>query len=286
MEPIDQNAAKAKIKRVLHPTDFSEGSAVAFQHALKITLLTKSKLNILGLGGEGSEEFPGVRETLERWQLLPKGSPRSAVPKLGIDARKIIADRNDPAEAVLRFLESRPVDLVVLATLHQKGLGSWLGKSVAQPVARRAEEMTLFIPDSSAGFVAAADGSVSLERILIPIAKTPQPQAAVDAACALVAGLNCPQGTFTLMHVGQSAGMPRVRRPDIPGWEWKDELRTGDVIQTIVDTANEINADLVVMATDGRSGFLEGLRGSHSERVLRQTGVPLLTVPVTVDDEE
>jgi nucleotide-binding universal stress UspA family protein len=34
------------------------------------------------------------------------------------------------------------------------------------------------------------------------------------------------------------------------------------------------------MTTDGRNGFLDALRGSHSERVLRRARVPLLTVPV------
>jgi nucleotide-binding universal stress UspA family protein len=34
------------------------------------------------------------------------------------------------------------------------------------------------------------------------------------------------------------------------------------------------------MTTDGRNGFLDALRGSHSERVLRNTDIPLLTVPV------
>jgi len=283
MKPMNEMIqSNGLIKAVLHPTDFSEVSTVAFYHALKVALLTKSKLSILSLDSDeaGWEDFPAIRKTLERWQLLHEGSPRSAVAKLGIDARKIIPDFKDPVEAVLRFLKIHDVDLIVLATYQQEGRVSWLGKSVAQPVARRAAEMTLFLPDGSDGFVSEADGSVSLQRILIPVAKTPPPQPAVDAVCRLVSGLNCPQGTFTLMHAGQADSMPRVRQHDIPGWEWKQELRSGDTIQTIVDTANEIDADLVVMATDGRSGFLEGLRGSHSERVLRHTGVPLLTVPV------
>jgi len=33
------------------------------------------------------------------------------------------------------------------------------------------------------------------------------------------------------------------------------------------------------MATDGRNGFLDALRGSHSERVLRSAPAPLLAVP-------
>ena len=270
------------IKNVLHPTDFSEVSTVAFYHALKVSLLTKSKFSIMSLDSDGAEweDFPSIRKTLEQWQLLPKLSPRSAVAELGIRASKIIPDHKDPVEAVLGFLKTHAVDLIVLATNNQEDRVSWLGKSVAQPLARRAAEMTLFLPDGSNGFVSQADGSVSLQRILIPVAETPRPQAAIEAVCRLVKGLNCPQGTFTLIHAGQPGTFPRIRHREIAGWEWKKEVRNGDTIQTIVDTANEIEADLVVMATDGRSGFLEGLRGSHSERVLRQTGVPLLTVPV------
>ncbi|MFY7891978.1 MAG: universal stress protein, partial [Pirellula sp.] len=48
----------------------------------------------------------------------------------------------------------------------------------------------------------------------------------------------------------------------------------------IVDYAKEINAGLIVMATDGRDGFLDALRGSHSERVLRRAHCPLLIIPV------
>jgi nucleotide-binding universal stress UspA family protein len=33
------------------------------------------------------------------------------------------------------------------------------------------------------------------------------------------------------------------------------------------------------MSTDGRNGFLDALRGSHSERVLRRTPCPLLAIP-------
>ena len=53
-----------------------------------------------------------------------------------------------------------------------------------------------------------------------------------------------------------------------------------EVIDGIVKTARENEVDLIVMSTDGRNGFLDGLRGSHSERVLRYGAAPLLTIPV------
>jgi len=272
-----------RIQSVLHPTDFSEGSKVAFHHALKAALLAKSELTLLHVSADGRPEwadFPGVRETLERWRLLPKGSQRSAVSQLGIAASKVVTKNDDPVEAVLDYLKEHSADLIVLATHQRDGRVRWLGKSVAEPVAREAEEMTLFIPGDSNGFVSAVDGSVSLSRILIPIAITPRPQPALEAAARLVTRLGCQTGSFTLLHVGQADTMPAVRCPEVPGWEWKKELRSGNVIQTIVNTAAEIDVDLIVMSTDGRNGFLDGLRGSHSERVLRLTTAPLLTIPV------
>lgn len=277
------NSEISLVESVLHPTDFSEGSRVAFHHALKAALLGKSKLTLLNVSADGTadwSDFPGVRETLERWGLLEKGSPKSAVANLGIDARKVVAQENDPVEAVLRYLKQHPADLIVLATSHREGRARWLGKSVAEPVARRAWEMTLFIPADSEGFVNEHDGSVHLRKILVPVARSPIPQPALNAAAHLVTKLNCFEGTFRLLHVGDEESMPKLKCPEVPGWKWERELRTGDVIQTIVDAARDIEADLIVMSTDGRNEFLDGLRGSHSERVLRHGAAPLLTIPV------
>jgi len=226
---------------------------------------------------------PTFREFARRLNVggtLPKGSPRSAVGELGIEASKVVATQVEPFDAVMRYLHEHPADLIVLATSQRDGRVRWLGKSVAEPVARKAGEMTLLIPGDVEGFVSSRDGSVSLSKILIPIAQTPNPQAAVNTAALMVEKLNIPQGAFILMHVGTANTMPACRYPEVPGWTWDKELRSGEVIGSIVNAAKEHKVDLVVMATDGRDGFLDGIRGSHSERVLRHGAAPLLTVPI------
>jgi len=271
------------IGSVLHPTDFSEASLVAFNHALRVAMLAQSKFTLLNVAKDRPSQwsdFPGIRETLERWGTLPKGSPRSAVGELGIEASKVVATQEEPVDAVMRYLHEHPADLIVLATSQRDGRVRWLGKSVAEPVARKAGEMTLLIPGDVEGFVSSRDGSVSLSKILIPIAHTPNPQAAVNTAALMVEKLNIPQGAFILMHVGTANTMPACRYPEVPGWTWDKELRSGEVIGNIVNAAKEHKVDLVVMATDGRDGFLDGIRGSHSERVLRHGAAPLLTVPI------
>ena len=271
------------VESVLHPTDFSEASLTAFYHALKAALLTKSRLTLLNVSDEGQPawaDFPGIRQTLERWQLLPPNSPRSAVAKLGVRAEKVVTRMPNPIKAVLGYLEHYPVDLIVLATSNRAGRVRWLGNSFSEPIARTAWQDTLFIPANSRGFISAEDGSVHLKRVLIPIAQNPRAQPALEAASRLVKRLDCKAGTFTLMHVGSPSSMPAIRCPEVTGWSWEKFAARGDIIESIADAAKDLEADLIVMATDGRNEFLDALRGSHSERVLRHAAAPLLTVPV------
>ena len=271
------------IQSVLHPTDFSESSLVAFHHALKAAMLSRSRLTLLHVSTDGTSEwshFPGVRETLERWGMLPKGSQKADVGKLGINAAKVMAKKGEPVDAMINYLETNPTDLIVLSTSKRDGRIPWLGKSVAEPVTRKAGEMTLLIPGDVEGFVSHKDGSVRLNKILIPIARTPRPEPALNAAAKLVEKWNCSGGTFVLMHVGTSNTMPALRTPEVPGWTWEKELRSGEVIEGIVNSAKEHKVDLILLATDGRNGFLDALRGSHSERIVRYGVAPLLTIPV------
>jgi hypothetical protein len=75
-----------KLESIFHPSDFSGASEVAFVHALKIALVAGAKLTMLHVeASPGAEwqDFPGVRDTLERWGLIPKASRKSAVGQLG-----------------------------------------------------------------------------------------------------------------------------------------------------------------------------------------------------------
>jgi nucleotide-binding universal stress UspA family protein len=272
------------IDSVLHPSDFSEASEIAFAHALKTALIARSRLTLFHVSSDGQAEwsdFPGVRQTLERWGLLAAGSLRSAVPALGIDVRKMIAQERNPVSSLLRYLDTHPTDLIVLASHRHDDGTHWLRRSVAEPVARKSGQATLFVPHGVEGFVSLRDGAVSLQRILIPVAPTPKAQPAVGAAARLVSRLSRPSGTFTLLHVGAEGDMPAVHRPDVSGWRWDSVTRGGDVVDTILDSARTTSADLIVMTTDGRNGFLDALRGSHSERILRRSPCPLLVIPET-----
>lgn len=57
------------------------------------------------------------------------------------------------------------------------------------------------------------------------------------------------------------------------------QLVEGQPHEVIADRADETGSDLIVMGRHGRSGLGERLLGTVTERVLRRTGVPVLTIP-------
>jgi nucleotide-binding universal stress UspA family protein len=281
--PTSRDYSFPLISNILHPTDFSEASLTAFHHALKAALISKSGIALLHVSNGDSGEimdFPGVRDTLERWGLLPKGSPSSAVGQLGIDVRKVIASSKDPVKSCLAYLEEHPADLIVLAVGHHEGRMRWLQKSVGQPLAQKAGQMTLFIPHGVEGFVSPRDGSVSLRHILIPVTTKPSPRPGVEAAARLIRNLELPAGIVTLLHVGGEGEMPAVKLPEDTGWTWNRVTKAGEPTEVILHTATELDADLIVMTTDGPDGFLDALRGTTSERVLRKAQCPIVNLPV------
>jgi nucleotide-binding universal stress UspA family protein len=272
-----------KIESIFHPSDFSEASEVAFVHALKMALMAGAKLTMLHVeASPGAEwqDFPGVRDTLERWGLIPKDSPKSAVGQLGIRVAKVLRLSDDPVTACLGFLEKNPTDLIVLAVRQHKGRMRWLGKSVGRPLARRAGEMTLFTPHGVEGFVSRQDGSISLRNILIPVAIKPRPQPSVEAAARLIRNLQLPTGMVTLLHVGPTAEMPSLKFPKDTDWAWTRVVKVGEPADVILQTAAELRADVIIMTTDGPDGFLDALRGTTSERVLRKARCPVANLPV------
>ena len=58
-------------------------------------------------------------------------------------------------------------------------------------------------------------------------------------------------------------------------------LRVGPPSEEILKAIHRVGADLVVMATHGRSGVLHALVGSVAERIVRSSPVPVLTVRAT-----
>jgi nucleotide-binding universal stress UspA family protein len=267
------------VRSIFHPSDFSKASELAFTHALAIALVEKTKLVIMHAGHghlDDWAQFPPVRKTLERWQLLAPGSPRSAVfEKLAIRVTKISA-RGNPVQASVEHIEEQNPDLVVLATRGRQGLPLWLKPSVAQAIARRTEAMTLFVPRGCRGIVS-TDGVIRLRRILLPVDHQPNAQEAVIRAVRAAEAFGDDIVEVVTLHVNDG-DFPKLTRPPSQTCTWEEARSEGDVAAAILRAAQE-EVDLIIMATEGRQGFVDAMRGSVTERIVRGAPCPVLAVP-------
>jgi nucleotide-binding universal stress UspA family protein len=283
----DNAKSGAPLIRIIHPSDFTKGSMVAFAHALKLALLSRAVLEIVHVQahqpGNAQDvhwsDFPGVRATLARWNLIGLDATIEDVEKTGLRAKKILNAAKDPLESMVQYCQEHPPDLLVLATHQREGLSRWLHKPVAEPLARRSRAMTLFVPEHGHGFISPANGKVSLHRVLIPVDYEPVAQAAIEEAFFLAEGLGCESVEFRLLHVGTDKGMPTLFLPHHPNYRWDDRLTNGDPVEVIVREADAWSADLIVFATQGHRDFFDAWRGSTSERVLRGAHCAVLAVP-------
>jgi nucleotide-binding universal stress UspA family protein len=271
--------------QVLHPTDFSESDAVAFAHALRIALAGQDELALLHVTTEDEqgfswEDFPHVRATLLRWlHLLPPTQQKGL--ELGdMEVMKVTKPGDDPVAALHAHLEDNPTDLMVLATHQYTGIDRLLHRPKAETMARYPRLKTLFVPRIGEGFVSVEDGSITLKHILVPVDFSPDPQIALDAAVSLLRLLKVTDAELTIIHVSEENEGPPLNLPVDEGWTVHRYLVEGEPVETILEVAKEKHPDLIVMATEGHHGFLDALRGSMTERVVREARCPVMAVPV------
>lgn len=273
--------------RIFHPTDFSAADFATFAHAVKLTLLVQGELTMMHvdptIGRQDFEDFPRIRPLLARWGVLPEGSSKDDVAKLGVQIKRVRAVSDDATGALFRQLTARPTDLLVLSTHQREGFARLTHQAVAEPLARDTHSRALFIPAGVEGFISAETGRANLTRILIPIVHTPHPQPAIDLAGDLASLLGSENVLFQLVHIGQEEDLPKLTKRERPGWSWDTLVAEGDPVEWILAAGAEYDVDLIVMMTEGHTSLFDLLRGSITERVARGARCPLLAIPARPD---
>lgn len=273
----------APARFILHPTDFSAQSQLAFAHALRLALSNESSLSLLHVGDDTSEDwdrFPAIRKTLIRWGLIDEDAKRSDIQeKLGVGVEKVIAEKQDVVQAITRYFNRRPIDFLVLATHGRDGLASWLKPSKAESIAHQSHVPTLFVPEGTRGCVSLETGDVTMERVIVPVDAFPCPNEAIERGLRGLAAFGSDNAKLVLLHVG-STTMPDIRIPDGP-WEIEQQVvPSGDPAKEILALAGETKANLIVMVTEGAHGFMDVFRGSTTDQVVRNAPCPVLAVPI------
>ena len=270
------------LRRIFHPTDFSQESETAFMHALKFALQAEASLHILHVDPPHKKHsyarFPKVRQTLADWGLLPEDAFKDDLARLKLRINKSIATGQDPRKAMLGYLEKKVPDLMVLSTQQREGLARLFKPSLAGSLSRETGSLTFFLPSSCQGFVDPDSGTVRLRRILVPLDFDPPSTETLDMAISFCNLLGCQEIDAILLHITGKDGPMTFKYPDQPGWHWEMVHGMGDPVEGIVQAAISRQADLIIMGTLGRSGILDAFRGSTTERVVREAPCPVLAV--------
>jgi universal stress protein A len=72
--------------------------------------------------------------------------------------------------------------------------------------------------------------------------------------------------------------LAEMAQQHLSGVNYKILTKIGEIAKSVLDVAHEIRADLIVMATHGRTGIPHFFLGSVAEKVVREAQCPVLTV--------
>lgn len=265
------------IHRISLATDFSPEGAAAFRSALALAVAYRARLDILHVrthdGRAEWEHFPRVRETLETWQMLPPGSRQEDVePQLGVAVSKVDIHGRDPASGIADFVARHTPDLLVAAS-HGRSESSWWHEgSVAMEAMRLASLPALLFGPLARDLANPTTGEVQLRTVLMPVAETPAGRPALAKLHAMLEPLNFDLQAIHVAGSANSTAAVQAQFPDVAEIE-------GETVHAIAQTAARIRADILAMPTARHKGLLGALRGSTTEKVLRNAPCAVLAIP-------
>ena len=181
-----------------------------------------------------------------------------AIGRMGLVPAEVttIVREGDTKQTVLRVAEEVNADLIVMGSRGLGRLQSILANSASQYVFQLSTRPMLLVRDDL--YVKA------INRVLVTVDGTGVGDDAIRLACELVAGI--PGGSLTGVHIERKELSPSrggrsqadevlekaVQRARALGIEMIPMHRSGDIGRTVCQAAEEIKADLVVIASQDR----------------------------------
>jgi universal stress protein A len=142
-----------KIRRILHPTDFSPASGPAFKLALELARNRAALLLLHVLPPVPLVPDVYVAATVyERLRLAQEQSARKRLDRLrrkaaaaGVRASALLRDSSSPPAEIVRVARAQRVDIIVMGTHGRGGFAKMFLGSVAERVVRTATRPVLTV---------------------------------------------------------------------------------------------------------------------------------------------
>lgn len=280
------------VREILFPTDLSEESDRALEHALVLCKQFGSRVTLYHAVEVPDPSFAhwAFAHGHQVWCQASKEAEKALTcqaSQLGVAAEVVVERVSSVHRALLHRIKTTQPDLTVMATHGRGGIGHLLLGSVTEKVVQQVHRPVLCIRSTE------HPGSLPYRRILVPtdlslVSRLPFPVAAFLARAfgAEVIGLHVvPSVTLATL-----SGVPEARplvipseahlwsffQADFEGLPLTAQVHSGPVWERIVNVARVEKADLIVMSTRGHDSLADRILGSNTERVVRHAPCPVL----------
>ena len=310
--------------RILAPLDGSDLSeqvipyarAIAARLSLPLTLLMAIEPDHPTIGQALNPELHS--HELESHRAAHAESYLSSVAArledAGITAGTVVP-RGEPAQSIVDEASQDDGTLIAMSSHGRSGFARWWIGSVADKVLHMADHPLLLVRSQPQQ---AVSGERAPERLIVPLDGSAQAEAVLPHVANLASRMNIPvdliQVTISEGEYYQAMSMGlRVLPPSLPSFrsladrmegeanDYVSDVRRrlqqqgvghvearlvqGAPADCIVDLASAHDNSLVAMTTHGRSGVGRMILGSVAERVVRQSGGPVLLVRASQREE-
>lgn len=283
--------------RILIPLDGSELSEQVFPYArLLKAAMPESEIELLRCFEPPASIYLIPELAVPASSMFGEGELGSAIKdylarkaqELELEETTVWVAISDPATEILS--RSEEFNLILMASHGRGGLGRWLMGSVATKVTRGTTVPTMIV--SSKCMEAGAARTVKMEKILVAFDGSPASERAVYKAASLARGFGATvhlyQGVIQVAMAHQVvveanlADLQYTREKlnelakSLEGVKTHVEVREANVSTGIVEYAQEIDTDLIVIGSHGKSGLARWMIGSETEYVLQEAHCPVL----------
>jgi nucleotide-binding universal stress UspA family protein len=266
---------------ILVPTDGSDVAGVASTQAVSLAERFGASVHALSVREDGADD--GAEAAVDAV------AERAA--DAGVDATTAVVDAAETVHrTVLDYAADHDADCIVMGTHGRTGLDRYLLGSVAERTLRESPVPVLTVHEDTVvdrdldAILVPTDGSDCSETAAAHAADL---AAATGAALHIVhvvdLGVLPVDGSGALLDELQQAGRRALesvidRADEVDVSSVQASVLSGTPYRAIVDYADSEGVDLVVMGTHGRTGFDRYLLGSVTERVVRLSDQPVLTL--------
>ena len=215
------------------------------------------------------------------------------------------AEVNDVARGIALHVGELSPDLIVMCTHGSGGLRGLIFGRIAHQVVKLGTKPVLLVPPQ----VGEAAHAFSCRRLLVPLDgnSAHEPGLTMAAELAKLSGAEVqlvmvvptsgtltgeqaatarllPGATAALLDIAEQEAKHYLHRHltslQAAGLAVTAEVRRGNAVVDIIEAAEQTDADVIVMATHGKTGMDAFWSGSATPNVASRSRIPLLLVPV------